>query len=369
MPLYIQDQIDFLLIEKGTDITINGIPTSAIIEYMEKVDIESIKLITKAPLHRGDLITVEGNDYLINSEINLERFDKYYEGIAQSCNYDIKFIINNVPIPYNCIVSSQSFDITSDKYFMLPEGKIMVTLQFSNNTNTIKLQDRFIKMGNPWKISGIDKTHEGLIILTCDIDSIITGDDMGNEIPFYEGNSSHSYVLSSTPSPVSIVVGVTKQLATNVMDNGVLVTNPTFTYSSNTPTIASVSATGLITGVAVGTCIIIVSFVGLDGQTYTKTIATNVTAQVARTFTVSGSAEMYLNPAQNETYTVIDSATGLAVTDLTFTYSLSNYSNASIVSSTSNSVILHPLVSSQVKLTCTSGTYTTWKVISMQNSF
>ena len=119
---------------------------------------------------------------------------------------------------------------------MLPVGKIMVTLAFSIDTNQIKLQDRFIKMGSPWKISGIDKTHDGLIILTCDIDLIITGDDMGNEIPFYEGNSTHSYVLSSTPTTVSIAVGATQQLTTNAMDNSVLVVNPNFTYSSSDST-------------------------------------------------------------------------------------------------------------------------------------
>lgn len=368
MPLFIQDQIDFLLYEKGTPITINGTPQTAIVVYTEEVDVEEIKLICKVPIKRGDLIVVEGNNYLINSEINLKRFDTYYEGIAQSCNYSIKFIINNVPNPYNCVVSSQSFSITSNKLFDIASGKILVTLAFSNETNQIKLQDRFIKMGSPWKISGVDKTRSGLIILTCDIDLIITGDDMGNEIPFYEGNSTHSYVLSSTPTTVSIAVGATQQLTTNVMDNSVLVVNSNFTYSSNTPTIATVSSTGLVTGIAVGTCIIIVSFIGLDGITYTKTITTTITEVTARSFTINGNATMY-EGSNNETYTVIDSVTKLPVTGLVFTYTLDNLAKASIISSTSNTVTLHPVAIGQTKLTCTSGTYVLNKIISVESSW
>lgn len=368
MPLYIQDEINFLLYEKGTPITINGVSQTAIVEFTDKVDIEEIKLISKVPLKRGDLIFVDGNDYLINSEENLERFDTYYKAIVQSCNYSIKFIINNVPISYSTIVSSKAFDISSGTVMMLPVGKIMVTLQFDNNSNTIQLSDRIIKMNSPFKIVGIDKTHQGLIILTCDIDLIKTGDDMANEVPTYTGNSSHAYVLSSTPVSPSIVIGATQQLTTNVTDNGVLVNLPSFIYSSVNTTIATVDKNGLITGIALGSAIIVVSFLGLDGNTYSKTIAETSVNAVARTFTIVGNSNFTIgNPDQ--TYTVIDGITGVACTDLTFTYTNTKPNCANIVSSTSNTVTLHALAAGQAKLSAINGTYAPYKIISVAGGF
>jgi len=299
----------------------------------------------------------------------LERFDTYYEAIAQFCNYNIKFIIDNVPIAYNCIVSSKTFDLTVDKMLFLPTGKIMVNLSFSNDTNTIKLGDRFIKMGSPWKISGVDKTHFGSIILQADIDLITLGDDMANEVVYYTGNSTHTYVLVSMPASTSIVIKSTQQLISTVTDKTILVSNPTFTYSSISPTIATISSTGLITAIALGSATIVVSFLGLDGVTYSKTIATTVTNAVARTFTITGSATMSITNPANSVYTVIDNATSLPVSDLVFTYVSSNINYAKVVSSTSNTVTLYPLASGQVKVTATNGSYVPFKIISVQSTF
>jgi len=368
--LYIQDQLDFLLYERGTSITVNGIPTTAIMEFKSTIDIEEVDLITSTLIKRGDLICIEGRNYLIDQEINIIHFGAYYKAIAMSCNYNIKFIINNVPVSYNCIVSSKTFDITTDKMLMLPVGKIVVLLPFNNNTNTIKLQDRFIKMGNPWKISGVDKTRSGLVVITADYDSIIQGDDMANEVVYYTGNSTHIYVVTSTPTSPSIVIGATQQLVSSVTDKGVLVSNSTFTYSSLSPSIATVSTNGLITGVSLGTATIVVSFLGLDGVTYSKSVTSTITNAVARTFTLVGSSSLSLNvPLVNQTYTVIDGATGLAVTDLAFIYTLSNASLVTIVSSTSNTVTLKGVASGQEKLSAINSTYAPFKIVNVASGF
>lgn len=63
-------------------------------------------------------------------------------------------------------------------------------------------------------------------------------------------------VTVTTPSP-SIVVGATAQLtATAIKKDGSSLANPSVTWQSNAPNVATVSNTGLVTGVAVGTAVI-----------------------------------------------------------------------------------------------------------------
>jgi len=368
--LYIQDQLNFLLYERGTPITVNGILTTAIIEFKSTIDIEEVNLITPTLIKRGDLIGIKGRNYLIDQEINIVHYDAYYKAIAMSCNYSIKFIVNNDPMSFDTIVSSKMFDITSTQMLLLPVGKLMVTIQNNNYSNQIILGDRFIKMGFAWKVTGMDRSHTNLIILTCDMVPTMVGDDMNNEVPYYTANSSHTYVLSTTPASASIAINATQQLTTSVTDKAVLVSNPTFSYSSNAPTIATVSNVGLITAISVGSATIIVSFTGLDGVVYSKTIAMAITTVVARTFTLTGASPISpATPIVDKVYTVIDGATGLAVTDLVFTYVSSNLTNCTITSSTSNTVTIHPMVASQVKITATSGTYAPFKIISIANGF
>ena len=365
--LYIQDQLDFLLYERGTSITVNGVVTTAVIEFTSKVDIEEVSLITATLIKRGDLIVIKGRHYFLDQEINISHFDTYYKAMAQSCNYSINFIVNNAPMNFDAIVSSKAFDITTTQMLMLPVGKLMVTIQNNNYSNQIILGDRFIKMGFAWKVTGMDRSHTNLIILTCDMFPTIQGDDMNNEIPYYVANSSHTYVVSATPTSASIVLSATQQLTTSVTDKAVLVSNPTFTYSSNAPTIATVSSTGLITAIALGSATIVVSFLGLDGVTYSKTVAETSINSVARTFSISGASPIPVGA--DKVYSIIDGATSQLITDLTFTYVSANLTNGTISSSTSNTFTFHPINNSQVKVTATSGSYSCFKVISISGSF
>lgn len=231
-----------------------------------------------------------------------------------------------------------------------------------------------------WKVEGIDpvssvlNTEQGVIIiikLTSDLfvsqDNKVTGIAYNAPVVVVV---THSYVLSSTVVNASITVNETQQITSSVADNSVSVSNPTFTYSSNAPTNATVTSTGLITAIAIGSANITISFTGLDCVVYTKTIAITAITAVARTFTLVGSSSLSLNvPLVNQTYTVIDGATGLAVTDLAFTYTLSNASLVTIVSSTSNTVTLKGVASGQEKLSAINSTYAPFKIVNVASGF
>ncbi len=88
--------------------------------------------------------------------------------------------------------------------------------------------------------------------------------------------------LSVSPSTGSVMAGRTLMLVSTV-DVAAPSVTVTTTYASGTPTVASVSAAGIVTGVAVGTSVITVTAIGVGtGFTpTTKTAATTITVTPA----------------------------------------------------------------------------------------
>lgn len=73
--------------------------------------------------------------------------------------------------------------------------------------------------------------------------------------------------VAVAPQAASIAVGGTQQLqATALGSNGVALTNASFTWATSDATVATVSATGLVTGVAAGTAQISATSSGQQGQ-------------------------------------------------------------------------------------------------------
>ena len=87
---------------------------------------------------------------------------------------------------------------------------------------------------------------------------------------------AHSYVLSVTPTTISINKGDTQQITASVTDKGAAVTSPAFAYISSDISIATVNSSGLVNGIAGGTCNITVSFTGEDNKTYTQVISSTI---------------------------------------------------------------------------------------------
>ena len=97
----------------------------------------------------------------------------------------------------------------------------------------------------------------------------------GNDNPPVEGSSSVSFVqvesvVLSSPA-VTLSVGETMQLTARISPSDA--TNQNVSYSSSDPSIATVSPTGLVTGVAEGTVSITVT---TEDQTKTSSVTLNV---------------------------------------------------------------------------------------------
>ncbi|HTJ24284.1 MAG TPA: Ig-like domain-containing protein [Gemmatimonadaceae bacterium] len=136
--------------------------------------------------------------------------------------------------------------------------------------------------------------------------------------------------VTVTPSPASVIIGQTTQLTATVKDtNGLVVTDRAVTWTSSNTAIATVSSTGLVTGVTVGGPITITA----KAETKTGTTSLTVTPVPVATVTVQPPSATIL---QNQTTTfnaVTKDANGNVVTGRTITWSSSSTTVATINSS------------------------------------
>ncbi|AKA71973.1 Ig-like domain-containing protein [Clostridium scatologenes] len=134
--------------------------------------------------------------------------------------------------------------------------------------------------------------------------------------------SAHNYVLSVSPTSISVENSNTATITASVEDKGTVISDALFVYSSDNISVATIDSTGKVTGVSAGSANITVSFIGLDNNTYSKTIPVTVTAPLTKTITVADATGLLVtsikvNKTQNYIITETDS-NGTVIND-TFT--------------------------------------------------
>lgn len=284
----------------GEEFTISIDPTDLHIGLFHKItdkntSIDTMYLLTNTYLQQGNIIVYNEINYMVitkNEEDNQNTYNKY---IIRKCPYNINFSINTSMNVVTGYIETKTIDVSTGQTVILPTGTIIVAVPLSVTTNQIKINDRFIKMKNAWKVSGLDLSLEGLLKITADKDAIQAGDDLENEIP--SGSYFYNYVMTVSPESINIDANTTQQITTTITNSGNPVENPTLTYTSNNSDIAIVDSTGLVSGVSAGNCDITVNFVGGDGNTYIKTVPTVINAPIAKAVKFfTGSTEITTQP-------------------------------------------------------------------------
>ncbi|MFT5872847.1 MAG: hypothetical protein ACI8WT_001785 [Clostridium sp.] len=372
----------------GKDVIIDNITYRAIFKDGSANDIKTIQM-AKGIMKYGnyvtyyDIITNRTNTYLINTVINTGLY--YDECDMQLCNNILRYkaISDGIAttISLNTIIDNGTISLDIDKYMIMEDNTLSCQIGYCelSKVKNMIVGVRFILNDTVWKIEGINKVSEvlvegeGIINIKLTSDIFIPEDNRATGVAYNEDiiiTDMHTIILTSTVTNTDITINGTGQITTSISDNGATIINPILTYMSSDNNIATVSNVGLITAITEGNSIITVSYISVDNVLYTTTIEITVIIAVARTFTISGA-----NPISNATpivdkvYTVIDNATGLAVSDLVFTYVSSNLTKCSITSSTNNTVTLHPMVASQIRLDATSGIYSCYKIVSIETGF
>ena len=302
----------YLLSMAGDNIYLNNdtIPKKALINNLSvnrQADIRTIA--TKEEIKRGNLVNWDGENWLIISEIGHKRYS-YYKGIIQRCNYNIKFNFKGTIKEFPAIVDSKVFDVETNRYLSIPAGKIVVTMQSNADSENIKINDRFIKMKNAWKVTGIDRTKNGLLMLWCDLDMIIPSDDVVNEIA---NARDYVYTLEITNGETAnIQEGITLQLNVRVKLNDNIVEKEVI-YSSDNSSIATVDENGLVTAISAGDCIITASLAE-NPQVY-DTIVITVIALSEHNYVVTISGKTSIVKTTTATYTATFTDNGIPITE------------------------------------------------------
>ncbi|ANW98720.1 hypothetical protein CSTERTH_06595 [Thermoclostridium stercorarium subsp. thermolacticum DSM 2910] len=312
-----QNDYLYLLSMAGDNIYLNNgtIPKKALINNLpvnRQADIRTIA--TKEEIKRGDLVNWDNEYWLIISEIGHTRYT-YYKGIIQKCNYNIKFNFQGTIKEFPAIVDSKVFDTETNQFFSVPAGKIVVTMQDSVDSENIALNQRFISMKNAWKVTGIDRTKNGLLVLWCELDSIISSDDLVNEIA---NAGDYIYTLEITNGETSsIQEGSTLQLNVQVKLNDNTVEKEVI-YSSDNSSIATVDENGLVTAISAGDCIITASLA--ENPNVYDTITITVTALPQHNYAVTISGSTSIVKTKTATYTATFTDNGTPITEESFFY-------------------------------------------------
>ncbi|MDH4619960.1 MULTISPECIES: Ig-like domain-containing protein [Brevibacillus] len=239
------DDYQYILDTLGQDVLINNQPVKAIFSNSTlSTDVDDKKISTLTAISRGDIVHYNNEDWIILSEVNGQRNGRYRAYMRVS-DYSIKFNFQGMVKAFPTIVDGKVFDVETGQYMTLPNSKILVTLQESQETLLITVGQRFIKMGRAWAVEGIDRTQKGLLILWCKQDQFNEAvDDIENEIA---DAGSYVYALDITNTDTTIQKDSTLELNVSVTLNGQVVTDKTVVFSSSDSNIATVDENGLIT--------------------------------------------------------------------------------------------------------------------------
>lgn len=320
---------DFFKFEKGETVIINGTKSTAIISDAIGSYYDDQNIRTDIPIKTGDKIGFQDKTWLVISEP--DKNIKTYKAKIRQSNYAIKVYIGDVLYTFDAIIESESAAIQNGTVIDTAAGKIVVTIPSGEYADKIDIDTRFLKLGYAWKVSGVDRSRNGLNIIHADKDVFTSDDDKQNEIADrYKHEKVYAISVSNT-QPVSVGAGATAQITFVVTCNGQQVTTlPEMICSSSNTAVASVDNTGLITGVSAGNANITCTV--KDYPSATVTAAIQVSGVIAPSYTVSitykGTAKIY-SGGSAKTFTASVLNNGTAVTDKAVSWSVRNQDGSS----------------------------------------
>ncbi len=236
----VENDYQYLISTMGQDILINEQPTRALItntnlskSYNDK------KISSLSPIESGDIIYYNGKYFMIVSEQTGERYNKN-KGIMRHLPFVLKVNrdCNYIDVP--CYIDSATFGVAEGRIMTMAEGNIYVHTQDNEQTRQIKLNDRFIKYQQAFKVTGVDRLSEpGKLILSCAKDTISSSDDLTNDLagglacvkePEQPTPQIHIVITGTDDSPDEIIQDRQKMYIAQAYDGDTLLTGEAVTW-------------------------------------------------------------------------------------------------------------------------------------------
>ena len=250
---------NFFKFEKGELVTVNGVQNTAIISDANTnpsyYDDQYIR--ADIPIKTGNVVGYQDKTWVIISQPDENK--KTYRAKMQESNYKIRVVLNEVLNEFDSIIESMSASVENSKFTDTAAGKIVVTIPSSSLSNKVDINMRFVKLGYVWKVSGVDRSENGLNIIHADKEAQGANDDMVNEIANKDLIAVWSITVSDDNRNVNIDSDYTYTAI--VMKNGQEDDGVVLVWSSSDESIATV-LNGTVRGVALGNTIIAVYMQG-----------------------------------------------------------------------------------------------------------
>ncbi|MEK4458164.1 Ig-like domain-containing protein [Paenibacillus sp. FSL R10-2748] len=340
----LEPMLDFFLREKGELVYINSVKQLALIrDATDTIQMTDEKIIRAAtPLHTGDIVDYRYERYLITSQV--DQNEKSCRSRMRKCNQRLALNWSGQVKWFDAVVEARTFSAETGKVISMPEGNILVSLQDNTDTKGITLSQRFYMTHQPFKIVGMDRIMNGIIQLSCTLDSINTAyDDVEHNIADrWKYEITHTYALHIHQGTIAHVL-LNERIPLNVTatDNGNEVTNPAITYVSSDPSMVSVDQQGQVMGIALGQASITAKL------TYHPTVRSTIELRVVETgthiYSIAITGNPMLKTGQRSSYVSHIYDHGTEVFDQSVEWSLRNQDDStpimgSIIASTGNSV-------------------------------
>lgn len=272
-----QDHMEIYLFQcdlKG--INVNGIDKKALIlNIQDKINYEDDKIIiADFPIKTGDIVEYQNLKWFVISQIdtNINTLKARLRKVEQSFKIYVNNVLQEIPAIYE--VATQT--IMEGQQLNIVDGNIKALIQDNEITKKITYDNRFIKMGSPWKVQGFTTEHKGLRTLYLVKDLFNDFDDRINEIADRWSHENKTEYKIISDGVIDLQKGNSKKITTTVTNFGIVVDNPILYYNSLDSTIATVDDVGNITGIGVGSTTVAVKFIGLDNNEYIAIVVVNV---------------------------------------------------------------------------------------------
>lgn len=136
------------------DVFLNGVKYDARIVIESDETQKKILFRPNTKIYKGDVIEVKDKHYLVNNTYDNEIYPTAY---VDFCNEWLRWTdVNGILITYPCVVKGKTYDLNNDKFVVISESTITISVPYNENTKNIPILQRFILNGKPYKIEGID---------------------------------------------------------------------------------------------------------------------------------------------------------------------------------------------------------------------
>lgn len=275
-------------------IPINSVSTDCIIESTDKYDTRKVLFKPGNTNKIGDLLTYKSKYWLITDYFDLDIIPK---ALIQECNETLKWQDQDDPLgtilSYPCIATRSlltKLDETYQSGLIFPQAEQYVYVADNEFTQKINNNSRFFLGSQIFDVNGIDDTTDPGIIMFSMKSCGPQGENDNSTlrvcdyiIPSFSLTINN---LASGSTTMNIVRNEEVQLEVILKNNNVVASDQIFTYFSDNTSIATISSTGLLKGIALGVANITASWTDSDDNIISTSFALSVVSGVTTTYSI-----------------------------------------------------------------------------------